>query len=193
MEARVAPVVDNDAQAEFVTESDWVPAFWNFLNGLDRDDLIAELVQNDLDQGAARTVISFEQDRLVCEGNGKPVDAEGWMRLRKIQGAGHTVPANRGKIGVKNHGLKTAFTIGDEIRLFSTGRTITQTLYRNGGASRPFPVHRPPRSPIRMPRSQAAVSLWPTAGPTSSRARAKLLSFGQLGRRRLNRCSAPLA
>jgi hypothetical protein len=122
MEAGIAPEADTYAEADFVTEVDWVPAFWNFLAGLDRDDLIAELVQNDLDQAATRTVISFEQDRLICEGNGNPVDAEGWQRLRKIQGAGHTVPAKRGKIGVKNHGLKTAFTIGDEIQLLSPAR-----------------------------------------------------------------------
>ena len=38
-----------------VTEADWVPSFWNFLLKLEREDLIAELVQNDLDQGATRT------------------------------------------------------------------------------------------------------------------------------------------
>jgi hypothetical protein len=109
MEAGIAPEANTKAEADFVTEADWVPAFWNFLAGLDRDDLIAELVQNDLDQAATRTVISFEQDRLICEGNGNPVDAEGWLRLRKLHGAGHTVPAKRGKIGVKNHGLKDRF------------------------------------------------------------------------------------
>ena len=88
---------------------DETPIIWNFLLGLDRNDLIAELVQNDLDQDATRTVISFEQDRIVCEGNGKPVDAKGWKRLRKMQGAGDGVPAKSGKIGIKNNGLKTAF------------------------------------------------------------------------------------
>lgn len=124
---------------EFVTEADWVPGFWNFLLGLDVNDLIAELVQNDLDQGATRTVVSFEPDRLVCEGNGRPVDGHGWQRLRKIQGAGETVQAKRGKIGVKNHGLKTAFTIGDELSVMSDGRSITQTLYANGPDAPPYP------------------------------------------------------
>jgi len=104
---------------EFVTEADWIPDFWNFLLGLNREDLIAELIQNDLDQEATQTQISFERDRLVCEGNGNPVDKNGWRRLRKIRGAGYRVPAKKGKIGVKNHGLKTAFKIGDEIRLLS--------------------------------------------------------------------------
>ena len=108
----------------FVTEADWIPGFWNYLLDLDRDDLIAELVQNDLDQDASRTVVSFEEDQLVCEGNGKPVEADGWQRLRKIQGAGDSVPPKRGKIGVKNHGLKTAFTVGDELELLSAGQKI---------------------------------------------------------------------
>ena len=130
---------ENENQVKFVTEADWIPSFWNFLLGLNRDDLIAELIQNDLDQNATRTVISFEQDRLVCEGNGKPVDPEGWLRLRKIQGAGDRVPAKRGRIGIKNHGLKTAFTIGDEIRISSDGQTITQTLYARGRDRAPYP------------------------------------------------------
>lgn len=88
-------------ESEFVTEADWIPTFWTFLLNLNPNDLIAELVQNDLDQDATRTVISFEQDRLVCEGNGSPVDSKGWRRLRTIQGAGHMVPAKHGKIGVK--------------------------------------------------------------------------------------------
>lgn len=137
------------AEREFVTESDWIPGFWNYLLDLDRDDLVAELIQNDLDQDATRSVITFERDRLVSEGNGRSVDANGWMRLRKIQGAGGDVPAKRGKIGVKNHGLKTAFTIGDEILLVSDGQAIVQTLYANGRDKPPHPgasatpVHHP--------------------------------------------------
>ena len=84
--------------------------------GLDRNGLIAELIQNDLDQGATCTTISFEKTRLVCDGNGAPVEPEGWQRLRKILGAGDEVHAKRRRFGVKNHGLKTAFTIADEIR-----------------------------------------------------------------------------
>ena len=124
---------------QFVTEADWIPNFWNYLLDLDRGDLIAELIQNDLDQGATRTVISFEEDRLVCEGNGARVVDEGWRRLRKIQGAGDSVPAKCGKIGVKNHGLKTAFTVGDELWLMSAGRKIVQTLYAKGRNKPPHP------------------------------------------------------
>ena len=144
----------SDSEEEFVTEADWIPGFWNYLLDLDRDDLIAELIQNDLDQDATRTVISFERDHLVCEGNGRPVEPDGWKRLRKIQGAGDSVPAKQGKIGVKNHGLKTAFTIGDEIRLMSAGQAIVQTLYAKGRQRPPYPGASP--EPVRDPKAPEA-------------------------------------
>ena len=147
MAVSTAKRIDAGNQSDFVTEADWIPSFWNFLLRLDRNDLIAELVQNDLDQGATRTTISFDAHRLVCEGNGRAVDADGWERLRKIQGAGYHVPTKRRMIGVKNHGLKTAFTIGDEIRLFSAGRTVTQTLYANGPNAAPHPGASPRPEP----------------------------------------------
>ena len=155
-----------------VTEADWVPSFWNFLLKLEREDLIAELVQNDLDQGATRTVISFERDRLVCEGNGRPVDADGWKRLRSIQGAGDEVPAKSRKIGVKNHGLKTAFTIGDEIRLSSAGCSIIQTLYarnpgeapRPGASAEPEPDRGAPDEGCRVVISYRSTDLEPPVG-----------------------------
>ena len=137
-----APVVDGSEvlpESPFVTEFDAIPGFWNYLVGLDHADLMAELIQNDLDQGATRTVISFEKSCLVCEGNGTPVEPEGWERLRKIMGAGDEVPAKRGRIGVKNHGLKTAFTVGDEIWLMSDSKAIVQTLYANGPTLPPHP------------------------------------------------------
>ncbi len=139
MDSRVIENRDDRANTPFVTEYDATPAFWNYLAGLNPNDLIAELIQNDLDQGANLTVISFERTRLICEGNGAPVDSEGWQRLRKIQGAGDQVPAKRNKFGVKNHGLNTAFTIGDEIRLMSDGKAIVRTLYKNGRKESPYP------------------------------------------------------
>ena len=35
--------IENENAAELVTEADWIPSFWNFLLGLERNDLIAEL------------------------------------------------------------------------------------------------------------------------------------------------------
>ena len=139
MDALNADYADLETNARFVTKFDAIPGFWNYLVGLSRNDLIAELVQNDLDQGATRTVISFESTSLICEGNGKPVDPEGWQRLQMILGAGDEVPAKRSRFGVKNHGLKAAFTIGDEIRLVSDRRAIIQTLYARGRNMPPYP------------------------------------------------------
>ena len=144
---------ENRTDGKFVTEFDAIPGFWNYLAGLDRNDLIAELIQNDLDQDATRTVISFEEDRLICEGDGRPVEPDGWRRLRKIQGAGDEAPAKHGKIGVKNHGLKTAFTISDELHLMSDGRAIIQTLYANGRDKPPRPGASP--EPMDDPRAPA--------------------------------------
>ena len=59
MDEVVLPRTESTMDEKFVTEADWIPTFWNFLVGLNRDDLIAELIQNDLDQDATRTVISF--------------------------------------------------------------------------------------------------------------------------------------
>ena len=125
--------------SKYVTEFDGVPGFWNYLFGLNRKDLVAELIQNDLDQGATRTEITFYKDRLVCLGNGTPVESDGWNRLRVIQGAGDRVPAKQKRIGVKNHGLKTAFTIGDELELSSAKKKIVQTLYANGRDKPAYP------------------------------------------------------
>ena len=139
MGAQVVDYPDRSVGTRFVTKFDSIPGFWNYLHGLDSNDLIAELIQNDLDQGATRTVISFDRTSLICEGNGEPVDPEGWERLQTILGAGDTVPRKRSKFGVKNHGLKAAFTIGDEIRLMSDGKAIVQTLYARGRNMPPRP------------------------------------------------------
>jgi hypothetical protein len=76
MEPPAAHGTDSATESRFVTEADWIPGFWNYLLDLDldRDDLIAELIQNDLDQDATQTVISFERDKLIGEGNGRPVE-----------------------------------------------------------------------------------------------------------------------
>lgn len=68
----------------------------DFLNDLSEVDLIAELIQNELDAGATSTRICFERDALVCEGDGKPVNRSGWERLTYVLGAGGEVPAKEG-------------------------------------------------------------------------------------------------
>lgn len=127
------------AAPRYIARYDAEPEFWQFLSGLTQADLITELIQNELDAGATRTVIRIEVDRLTCEGNGAQVDEEGWTRLSFIRGAGKDAPRKQHRIGIKNHGLKTCFTVGDEIVVRSGGRFIKQTLYRDGMDQPPAP------------------------------------------------------
>ena len=81
----------NKADAErsrFVLETDEAPEFWQFLNGLTGDDLLVELIVNELDAHSPRTNICFEPERLVCSGEGDPIDEDGWKRLGMLRGAG---------------------------------------------------------------------------------------------------------
>ncbi|MHC4736818.1 MAG: hypothetical protein ACYTDW_20560, partial [Planctomycetota bacterium] len=119
-----SPDVPSCSKPHYVTKFDVVPEFWQFLNGLKSDDIITELIQNDLDAGAEQTSIFFTENRLICEGNGQPVDEEGWNRLTFIRGAGDQVPRKKNRIGIKNHGLKVCFTVGDEIFIWSAGKYL---------------------------------------------------------------------
>ena len=114
----------------YVQRFDAEPQFWQFLKGLRSDDLIVELIQNDLDAKASRTSITFTPDRLICQGDGEPVSEDGWQRLSFVMGAGVEVERKRFRIGVKNHGLKACFWLGDEIVVRSDGRRMIQTLYQ---------------------------------------------------------------
>ena len=123
----------------YIQQFDQVPAFWQFLGGLRADDIIAELIQNDLDAGSTYTEISFLEDRLICKGNGEPIDEDGWVRLSFLSGAGEEAPRKHNRIGVKNHGLKACFVIGDNIALRSDGKLTCQTLYKDGHDDLPSP------------------------------------------------------
>ena len=124
---------------QFVQQFDVVPQFWQFLKGLSLDDLIIELIQNELDANATRTQIVFHPDRLVCRGDGEPVAEDGWRRLSYVMGAGDQVESKRFRIGVKNHGLKACFGLGDSIILRSAGHKTVQTLYKDGPDGEPSP------------------------------------------------------
>ena len=125
--------------SKYVQEADIAAQFWQFLSGLHSDDLLIELIQNDLDANATCTSITFMSDRLICEGDGEPVSQDGWKRLRKILGAGYEVASKKNQIGVKNHGLKACFRLGDQIILRSNGQRIVQTLYKDGEDRHPSP------------------------------------------------------
>ena len=123
----------------FVQRFDAEPQFWQFLSGLHADDLIVELIQNDLDANASRTSIAFTPDRLICQGDGEAVSEDGWRRLSFVMGAGAEVESKRFRIGVKNHGLKACFWLGDDIIVRSDGLRMVQTLYKDGPEKEPSP------------------------------------------------------
>ena len=138
------PYLTLGEEVKFVLNTDQAPEFWQFLNGLRGDDLLVELIVSELDARSTHTEIRFEPDRMVCAGNGDPIDAEGWKRLEYIKGAGFAVKAKVGLFGVKNHGLKACFTLGNDILLRSAGKQILQTLFANGPDKEPFPSVRIP-------------------------------------------------
>ena len=78
-------------------------------------------------------------DRLVCQGDGDYVSEDGWLRLAYVMGAGDQVERKQFRIGIKNHGLKACFRLGDNIILRSDGQQMIQTLYKNGDSSHPSP------------------------------------------------------
>ncbi len=124
---------------KYVQQFDAVPEFWQHLKGLRSIDLIAELIQNELDANASHTNIIFNIQEMTCHGDGETVDEDGWKRLSYITGAGNLVPRKRNSIGVKNHGLKACFLIGDDINVRSNYKFINQTLYKDGLSAHPSP------------------------------------------------------
>ena len=126
-------------EPEYIQRFDVEPQFWQFLRGLRSDDLIVELIQNDLDANASCTSITFNSDELICQGDGEPVSEDGWRRLSFVMGAGVEVESKQFRIGVKNHGLKACFWLGDEIIVQSAGLKMVQTLYKDGFDQRPSP------------------------------------------------------
>lgn len=106
-----------------------------FLRDVDLADLVVELVQNELDAGATRTVIDFGERALTCEGDGRPFDRKGWLRLESVLGAGGDVEAKKDGIGSKNHGLRSAFLLADRIGVQSGGLRADLTV--RGDLKRP--------------------------------------------------------
>lgn len=91
-----------DSEPRYQSKVDVAPILVEFLNNLRLSDIITELVQNDLDQGADLTRIHIDRDRLVAEGNGTPVNDEGWRRLTYIQGAGGEAASRGARVQAVN-------------------------------------------------------------------------------------------
>jgi hypothetical protein len=131
-----------------------------FLGELSLFDLVIELVQNDLDAGATRSEIIFGPEAVTCSGNGSPIDNAGWHRLKYVLGAGSEVIAKRDGIGSKNHGLRSAFLIGDRILVQSGRQRIDLTV--RGNDRRPddfFPAVWPPMSDLSAPSSGVRITI----------------------------------
>src|SRR5260370_23684605 len=149
---KLAMTLPDIPRTGFITRFDAEPEFWQFLSGLRHEDIITELIQNELDADSTRTRITFDSESFSCEGNGKSIDADGWKRLSFVRGAGQQAPRKRFRIGVKNHGLKTCFTLGDEINLSSAGKAFKQTLYSDRPKLPPPPgTHQGPLTDPKAP------------------------------------------
>jgi len=133
----------------FVTRVDAAPAVFQYIGGLKVEELIIELIQNELDAHSTETSIQFQPTKLVCQGNGQNITDNGWKRLSYLMGAGDEVASKRSQIGVKNHGLKTCFRLGDEIKIRSDELLTIQTLYGDGYDQDPRPgtFERPIKDP----------------------------------------------
>ena len=90
--------------------------------------ILRELVQNEYDAGGQELGVHFGGERLVITGNGYPIDAAGWERLRVMLGTGWIpnsdtyIEPKKSSIGSKNFGLRSLFTVGDEIKVYSGGK-----------------------------------------------------------------------
>jgi hypothetical protein len=127
------------AEKVLIQKVDLPAVVGQFLINVRPEDLIVELVQNELAAGSTATSIQFGRDRLICEGNGDPIDEGGWARLEVMLGAGNEVRAKPSGFGAKNHGLRTGFWLGDDIMVQSAGERLVLTLC--GDPDRPGTYH----------------------------------------------------
>lgn len=111
-----------------VVQIDIAAVLGGFLKELSPIDVIVELIQNELDAGSTSTEIVFGDDALVCTGNGSRIDEKGWKRLVYVLGAGGEVEAKVDGIGAKNHGIRSAFLLGDDIVVQCDGHRVELTL-----------------------------------------------------------------
>ena len=85
---------------------------------------------------AARAIVdrvhkSQLQDRFTA----RDIHRKGWSRLETLLGAGGDVEAKQDGIGSKNHGLRSAFLLGDRIGVQSDGLRVDMTV--RGDRSKP--------------------------------------------------------
>ena len=90
--------------------------------------ILRELVQNEYDAEGHELGVTFGSEQMVITGNGNPIDAAGWKRLRVILGTGWVpnldtyIEPKKSSLGSKNFGLRSLFAVGDQIRVYSDGK-----------------------------------------------------------------------
>lgn len=126
-------------EPEYQTRFDAPGIILEFLRNLRPEDIITELIQNDLDADASSTKIRFDPDRIICEGNGVPIDRQGWKRLTYVLGAGTEVEAKHDGIGIKNHGLRACFWLANDIVVKSDKKRIKLTLHARASNAGLYP------------------------------------------------------
>lgn len=112
-----------------------------FVSGHSLSDVLRELVQNEFDAGGNSLDIQFSNSALTVSGSGKPISADGWLRLSAVLGTGRRIgepdnsieiPAKENGIGSKNFGLRSLFLIGDRIFIRSNGKMAILDLPKVG-------------------------------------------------------------
>ena len=117
--------------------------------------ILRELVQNEYDAGGQELGVHFGSERLVITGNGYPIDAAGWERLRVMLGTGWVpnsdtyIEPKKSSIGSKNFGLRSLFTVGDEIRVYSGGKWSALN-WRRGAIYPPRETDDSPQRGVRI-------------------------------------------
>ena len=117
--------------------------------------ILRELVQNEYDAGGQELGVHFGSERLVITGNGDPIDAAGWERLRVMLGTGWVpnsdtyIESKKSSIGSKNFGLRSLFTVGDEIEVYSAGKWSALN-WRRGAIYPPRETNDSPERGVRI-------------------------------------------
>ena len=117
--------------------------------------ILRELVQNEYDAKGYELGVHFGSQQLVITGNGNPIDAAGWERLRVMLGTGWVpnsdtyIEPKRSSIGSKNFGLRSLFTVGDEIKVYS-GSKWSALNWRRGSIYPPMEAPDSPRRGVRI-------------------------------------------
>ena len=117
--------------------------------------ILRELVQNEYDAGGSELGVHFGNDQLVITGNGNPIDKAGWERLRVMLGTGWVpnsdtyIEPKKSSIGSKNFGLRSLFTVGDEIRVYSGGKWSALN-WRRGAIYPPMEAQDSPKRGVRI-------------------------------------------